>query len=210
MQSSIFKSPRHCSSHTHSDGITNKQLYQKLNQAIQQRNYPRAMRLLNYCITQDPKNPTHYTNRGLIYYHYRNWSQAMADYNQALQLNPYADRAYARRAKCNAALKLWSEAIADYDVAIDLNPYNINARIAQGVLFRTLKMYEDAIICFGLALFVGKLSADVYAERGRTYHLGGQWNCAIGDYQRALDMLTESPRLTLQTQIQTWISELIG
>ena len=134
----------------------------------------------------------------------------MTDYNYALHLNPNEDRIYANRAKCNAALENWSEAIADYDSAIDINPYNINARIHQGVLFRALKMYEDAIVCFGLALFLGKLSAHIYAERGRTYQVIGHWNCAIGDYQKALDVLKQSPSQSLESQIQTWISELLA
>ncbi len=210
MRSSTSKSPRNRSLGAHSDVTTAQQLYQNLSQAIQQRDYPRAMLLLNYCITQDPKNPTHYINRGLIYHHYQSWSQAIADYNQALQLNPNKDQIYTNRAKCNTALRHWGEAIADYDTAINLNPYNISARIHQGILFRSLKMYDDAIVCFGLALFMGNLSANAYAERGRTYHLDGQWNCAIGDYQRALDILTESPNQSLQTKIQVWTSELLA
>ncbi len=187
-----------------------KLLRQTLRQAMQQKNYSRAINLLNYFITQEPQNPVYYSHRGLIYYHCEQWSQAMADYNQALHLNPKADQIYANRAKCSAALKNWSAAIADYDCAIDINPHNIKARIHQGILFRNLKMYDDAIICFGLALFLGKLSAHIYAERGRTYQLDGHWNCAIGDYQRALTILNQTPSLLLESQIQTWISELLS
>ncbi|ESA36093.1 tetratricopeptide tpr-1 repeat-containing protein [Leptolyngbya sp. Heron Island J] len=186
-----------------------QQLKQSLHQAIQYQDYPRAILLLNYFIIQEPKNPDHYINRGLIYAHYQSWSQAMADYNQALQLNHNEGQIYANRAKCNAALGHWSEALADYDTAIGLDPDNINARVHQGILFRALSLYDDAIVCFGLALFIGNLSADIYAERGRTYQLDGQWNCAISDYQRALEILAESPSESLQSQIQVWTAELL-
>ena len=103
----------------------------------------------------------------------------------------------------------WHEAIADYDCAIDINPYNQMARLEQGILLRTLKMYDDAITCFDLALFFGNLQAHVYAERGRTYHLDGHWNCAAGDYEKSLNMLQVSPNRALQSKVCTWITELI-
>lgn len=191
------------------DVATKEVLHQHLYQAIRQKNYFRAIQLLDYCIIQEPQNPNYYSNRGLIYYRCDQLSQAMTDYNQALQLNPYADRVYTHRAQCSTALGHWNEAIADYDCAIDINPYNIKARIHQGVLFRTLQMYDEAIVCFDLALFLGKLSAHIYAERGRTYQLDGHWNCAMGDYQHALTILTASPIQALESQIQIWIGELI-
>ena len=194
----------------HSDTETKKLLHQLVRQAVNQQAYSKAIHLLTCLIAQEPNNSNNYNNRGLIHYRCQQWSQAMADYNRAIQLNPIKDKAYANRAKCNIALKRWSDAIADYDCAIDLNPYNIKARIRQGVLFRALRMYDDAIVCFGLALFIGKLSAHVYGERGRTHQLNGHWNCAIGDYQRALELLAASPNQPLEYQIQSWISELVG
>ena len=187
----------------------NQQLEHDLHQAIQYQDYPRAILLLNYFIIQEPQNPSHYINRGLIYDHYQSWSRAMADYNQALRFNPKESQLYANRARCNAALGHVSEALSDYDTAIDLNPHDINARVHQGILFRALSMYEDALVSFGLALLLGNLSADIYAERGRTYQLDGQWNCAIADYQRALELLVKSPSESLQSQIQVWITELL-
>ena len=193
----------------HSGAESKRLLHKLVRQAITQQAYRKAIRLLNCLITQEPQNPSNYNNRGLMYYHCRCWSQAMADYNRAIQLNLNRDKVYTNRAKCNVALGQWSDAIADYDSAIDINPHNIKARIRQGVLFRDLKMYDDAIVCFGLALFLGKLSAHVYGERGRTHQLNGHWNCAIGDYQRALGLLNTSPNQSLERKIRAWISELL-
>ncbi|MEM8612635.1 MAG: tetratricopeptide repeat protein [Cyanobacteria bacterium P01_H01_bin.105] len=181
-----------------------------LHQAMQHQDYSRAISILNQLIHQDSNNSEYYSNRGLIYYRCRKWSHAIVDYNQALRLNPNNDRTYARRARCNTALKQWHEAIADYDSAININPYNIQARINQGILFRALRMYDEAIVCFGLALFLGKLSIHVYAERGRTYHLDEHWNCAMGDYQKALKLLNQSPNQSLELKIKTWLAELLA
>lgn len=180
-----------------------------LHKALKNQNYKRAIDLLTYLITQEPHNAIHYKNRGRIYHHCRKWKQALVDYNQAVQLNPKGTQIYFHRAKCNAALGRWHESITDYDCAIDINPNNIQARINQGILFRELKMYDDAIVCFGLALFIGKLSAHIYAERGRTYHLDGHWNCAIGDYQRALSRLEHPHNEPLVLKLKAWMSELL-
>ncbi|MEM7062259.1 MAG: tetratricopeptide repeat protein [Cyanobacteria bacterium P01_B01_bin.77] len=128
--------------------------------------------------------------------------------NPALS-NARGDQIYVNRARFYTAVGHLHEAIADYDCAIDINPYNIDARLQQGILFRELKLYDDAIVCFGLALFLGNLKAPIYAERGRTYHLDGHWNCAIGDYQQALTILHQSPSPSLVRQVQTWMSELL-
>ncbi len=189
---------------------TSQRLQQRLRTAVEQQNYDTAICLLDYLIDQDPKNPTHYSNRGLIYARCLQWDAAIVDYDQALLLNPDSDRIYMKRAKCNEALGQWDEAIIDYDCAIDINPYNIQARVNQGILFRDLKAYEDAIICFGLALFFGEFDSQIYAERGRTYHLDGHWNCAMGDYQRVLDILKDSPNADLEAQIYIWILELLS
>ncbi|NEZ62575.1 tetratricopeptide repeat protein [Leptolyngbyaceae cyanobacterium CCMR0082] len=188
---------------------TRKNTHKLLHQAIQQQDYSTAIHLLSYLIVQEPQTSKHYSNRGLMHYHRGKWPQAMRDYNQALQINPNDDRIYAYRARCNIALEHWDAAIADYDFAIDINPHNVQTRLHQGVLFRALQMYDDAIVCFDLALFLGKLNAHIYAERGRTYQLIGHWNCAFGDYQKALELLCKAPSSPLKSQIQAWISELL-
>ncbi|MBT9313757.1 tetratricopeptide repeat protein [Leptothoe kymatousa] len=189
---------------------TKKRLHQNVHIAIKAKNYGQGLRLLNYLIAQEPSNADYYSHRGLIYYHCHQWSQALGDYSQALRLNPSGDEIYSSRAKCNAIMGYWHAAISDYDCAINLNPCNLMARLEQGILLRNLKLYDDAITCFDLALFFGSLKAHVYAERGRTYHLDGHWNCAIGDYERSLALLTQSPNSALAAKLEVWMHELLG
>lgn len=187
-----------------------KRLHQNVQLAIKNKNYREGIRLLNYLITQEPSNADYYSHRGLIYYRCHQWSQAIVDYNQALRLNPDGDQIYSSRAKCNAVMGQWHQAIADYDCAIGINPRNLMARLEQGILLRNLKLYDDAITCFDLALFLGDLQAHVYAERGRTYQVDQHWNCAVGDYERALVLLEKSPNHALTSTISTWMHELLG
>jgi hypothetical protein len=49
---------------------------------------------------------------------------------------------------------------------------------------------------------MGRLEGYIYAERGRTYHLMGDWNWAIADYQRAINHFQNSPHLSGAEQRQ--------
>lgn len=192
----------------------NKLLRQQAIAAAQTGDYSSAVDILNLLIARNPESATDYNNRGLIHFQNGAYSQAIADYNRAIQLNPSLASVYNNRANYYAAQGQLAEAIADYDQAIDLDPSNIRAWINQGITFRDLEMYEQAIANFDIALYLGHLTEHVHAERGRAYHLAGDWNCAIADYHQALAQLAQidiAPVATrLQLQVQTWLDELLG
>lgn len=178
-------------------------------------NHAEAIAIFSELIDRNPDNANHYSNRGLVYFQSGAAAAAIADYNRAIELNPRLDSAYNNRANYYAAQGQFLEAILDYDVALDLNPANVRAWINQGITFRDLEMYERAIESFDLALCLCKLEGHVYAERGRTYHLRGDWNCAVGEYHRALEKLAQptanfdSATLRLYLQVEAWLDELL-
>jgi len=181
----------------------------------QRGNYGDAIAIFNDLILRNPNNATDYNNRGLVYFQSGRQEAAIADYNRALEINPLLDSVYNNRANYYAAQGDFLEAIMDYDMALDLNPSNIRAWINQGITFRDLQMYEQAMECFDLALCMGQLEGHIYAERGRTYHVWGDWNCAIADYKRALANLPMSisvkdPSTRLRIQISAWLDELLS
>jgi tetratricopeptide (TPR) repeat protein len=198
---------------------------QAMNKA-QQGRLDEAIDLLNELITQQPSSAD-YNNRGLLLFQNGQPTAALEDYNRALALNPKQTKVYNNRANCYAALGCLQEAISDYETAIDLDPANLNAWVNQGITFRDLALYSQAVDNFDLALrflpiLQGKdhpsassfLEGHIYAERGRTHHLAGDWNCAVADYHRALAVLPEvalnsqiSHRL-LQ-QVKLWLDELL-
>lgn len=180
-------------------------------------NHAEAIDIFSELIGRSPDNANHYCNRGLVYFKNGELEAAMADYNRAIALNPRLDSAYNNRANYYAAQGLYLEAILDYDVALDLNPANVRAWINQGITFREVEMYDRALESLDLALCLGKLEGHVYAERGRTYHLRGDWNCAVGEYHRALNQLALSnaesqnaATLRLYLQVESWLDELLA
>lgn len=207
-----------------------RQLQQQAQVAAQQGDYHQAIKLLDCLIGQAPTNATYYNNRGLLHFQSGRLENALQDYNTALKLNPKLASVYNNRANYYAAQGKLIEAISDYDSALNLNPGNIRARINQGITLRDLGLYERAIEELDLALQlscgsahlsdVSGLSAfpagHIYAERGHTYHLLGDWNYAIADYQRALTLLSQ-PQLPwlnmshrLYLQVTNWLDELLA
>jgi tetratricopeptide (TPR) repeat protein len=177
----------------------------------QQGNFPQAIALLTQLIDRHPTSAMDYNNRGLIYFQSGQLANAIADYNTALQLNPTLDSAYNNRANYYAAMGSREQAIADYESALDLNPGNIRAWINQGITLRELGRYDEALDSFDFVLHFGQLTGHIYAERGRTHDLNGDWNCAIADYQRALIHLPESQAaIRLRSQVETWMNQLLS
>ncbi|WP_017316975.1 tetratricopeptide repeat protein [Mastigocladopsis repens] len=180
-----------------------------------QGNYIEAIALLSQLIHRHPHNAIDYNNRGLIYFQSGETQKAFCDYNTALQLNPKLASAYNNRANYYAACGELVAAIADYDRALDLNPSHVRAWINRGITLRDLGQYEEAIENFEVALLFGQLEGHIIAERGRTYHLWGDWNCAIADYRRALSQLPfpgfkkEDPGSRLRLQVENWLHELL-
>jgi tetratricopeptide (TPR) repeat protein len=183
--------------------------------SARQGNYTEAIALLTQLIDRRPQNSVNYNNRGLIYFQSGEMPKALGDYNTALQLNPNLASAYNNRANYHAAGEEFAAALADYDRAIDLNPSYVRARINRGITLRDLAQYEDAIENFEVTMLFGQLEGHIWAERGRTYHLWGDWNCAIADYRRALTQLPQLDRkkdisgYRLRLQIQNWLNELL-
>ncbi|WP_414564889.1 MULTISPECIES: tetratricopeptide repeat protein [unclassified Anabaena] len=184
--------------------------------SAQQGDYTEAIALLTELINRHPRNAVDYNNRGLIYFQSGALSKALCDYNTALQLNPKLASAYNNRANYYAACGELAAALADYEQAIDLNPSYVRARINRGITLRDLEQYEQAIETFEVALLFGQLEGHIWAERGRTYHLWGDWNCAIADYRRAL---TQLPSLNhkrdmsgcrLRLQLENWLNDLLN
>lgn len=172
--------------------------------------YAVAIALLDRLIALCPDNAGDYNNRGLMYFRNHQIIEALCDLSQALEINPYLDSAYNNRANCYAAQGDLGEAIADYDIALDLNPANLRAWINQGITFRELGMYDLALENLDIALIIGdSLQERIYPERGRTYHLRGDWNCAVADYQKALAILATKPQLAkYRSKIIGWQNQL--
>ncbi|MGH2412381.1 MAG: tetratricopeptide repeat protein [Brasilonema sp.] len=189
-----------------------EQLRSLVKEKAQQKDYAAAIVLLNDLIERHPNSALDYNNRGLMYFYQGQLHAAMADLSYAIELNDQLDSAYNNRGNCYAAQGNWAAALADYETTLDLNPGNLRAWINQGITFRELGLYDLAIENFDLTLLLGRsFQARIYAERGRTYHLRGDWNCASADYHRALSQLPATEKFhAYREKVTAWLNELLN
>ncbi|VEP15151.1 Tetratricopeptide TPR_2 repeat protein [Hyella patelloides LEGE 07179] len=188
------------------------QIHSYIEKTVNQGNYAVAISLINELISRYPNSAINYNNRGLMYFRNNQLSEALDDLTHALEINPKLDSAYNNRANCHAAQGNLIAAVSDYDEALDLNPTNLRAWINQGITFRDLDFFDLALENFDIALIVGNsLQERIHGERGRTYHLRGDWNCAVADYQTALQLLSNQGDLqSYQSKVQGWLDDLLN
>ncbi len=179
---------------------------------IRQENYAVAIALIDQLINHQPDSAINYNNRGLMHFKNNQLAEAIDDLNRALAINPKLDSAYNNRANCHAAQGDLVAAISDYDEALDINPGNLRAWINQGITFRDISSYDLALGNFDICLILGSsLKSTIYGERGRTYHLRGDWNCAVSDYNRALSLMEKlADSDDYRSKVQSWLDELIN
>ncbi|OKH50902.1 hypothetical protein NIES30_02125 [Phormidium tenue NIES-30] len=181
--------------------------------AVKRQQYSQALHLLDQLVERHPQRAMYYSNRGLVQLWLGQPGAALADCDRAIRLNPDLDQAYNNRAMCHAALGDLPAALDDYEQAVDLNPFNGRARINMGATLRQMGDLDRALDCFDEALMFHQLPEYIYAERGRTYHLRGDWNCAIADYRRTLTAAAAqqaSDQLqSLVQRVKGWAEELL-
>ena len=178
-------------------------LRKRAKREAKQSHYAAAIAILNQLTAYEPKNAENFVNRGLMHYNLKHYDQALTDYDRAIDIDPDLDKAYSNRANLHATQENWMDAIDDYDEAIDLNPLNIRARLNQAVTLREMGAYTEALTCLDLAMFFKHESATLYAERGRTYQLMGQWNCAVADYNAAKQLAATNAKDISDTKCVT-------
>lgn len=189
------------------------QVRKRVLQAVRRRDYCRAIAILNRLLSSYPNSAADYSNRGLVYLWSNQPRKALVDFNRAIELDPSLASSYNNRANYYASQGARESAIEDYDQAIDLNPFNVRARINRAATLRELRRYDAALDGLDEALIFRQLPGEIYAERGRTYHLRGDWNSAIADYQRALQILNKARSKAAAPssrcrQIADWLTQL--
>lgn len=190
--------------------LSDQSLRSLANCKAKEEDYTGAISLFTQLIERNPSSAVDYNNRGLMHFRNGQRGKALTDYNKALQINPQLDSVYNNRANYYVSAGELAKALNDYEEALDLNPANSRTWINQAITFRELGLYELALENLDLALMLGCLEDHIHAERGRTYHLRGDWNCAVSDYQQALTKLSCSGASgRLRRKVETWMSHLL-
>jgi tetratricopeptide (TPR) repeat protein len=155
-------------------------------QAQQQKDYSRAIDLVDKILAEDPANFIAFNLRGSAFMELGETDKALADYTRAVELEPLFAHSLYNRGRLLRLQGRYEESMADLQRAADLSPaefgYRANGNI--GLIYYAQQEYEQALAAFekSITANVGN-KADVYFFRGETYLATGNWEAAIQDYQ---------------------------
>ena len=173
---------------------------------------------LTKAIDINPKYTDAYNQRGIAFRRSGDFSRAIADQSKAIEINPAFAPAYNNRGYAHQQQKEYDRALADYNKAIELDPAyavsyfnrafthglrdNTNSAIADlkqamklggrafDYFFDTLKPTEHSqiIALFTRAIDRNAKDAVAYYDRGLTYAAVDEWERAIADYNKAIEI----------------------
>jgi len=125
-----------------------------------------------------------YTLRAKVYKTFPNYPKAIADYSRAIELSTSTTANYIARADALYAKGDYASAITDYTRAIDLRTAQRNIVVPPSEIPR----WEDTkpIDPAFSARYVQ--DADVYINRGNAYHMKADYDKAIADYNKAIEL----------------------
>lgn len=149
----------------------------------QTRDFAGAIADQTKAIEFDPMLPRAYNGRGHLYQLQRDHDRAIADFSKAIELDPSSTFGYLHRALSYGFKNDTERAIADLNQALRLSGNDDG-------LFSSLNPteYNQLLTLLGQRIEGNAADAAAYYDRGRAYAAFGDWNRAIRDYDRAIEL----------------------
>lgn len=165
---------------------TANEVYQKGNEAFQQKKYVEAAQFYTECIRLEPTYTNCYFNRGLARYIAIGFGPAIEDFTQVIVREPKNPKGYRNRGKAYHDLKKFEDAFADFSNAIHLEAKNAENYYLRGRTYESLGNSVQAIVDFTSAIANDPKFAKAYAARAAIYKNQKNFDLALKDYSSAI------------------------
>jgi tetratricopeptide (TPR) repeat protein/transglutaminase-like putative cysteine protease len=146
-----------------------RRLNQSGYEALQARDYPRAIELLKRVTELEPKDKTAWNNLGRAYMGLHKVDDAVAAYRKQIEVNPYDEYAYNNLGSAYVQQNRNSEAEAAFLKQIEVNPLDKYAYSNLGALYITTHAFDKAAAALEKAVTVTPNSAPLYVRLGKAY-----------------------------------------
>lgn len=172
---------------------------QKGYDAMQAKNYDKAMEYFGKSIEADNNYAYPYSQRGICYYYKQNYSLSLADYSKAIELNSSDATTFNNRGLTYYQLGDYGSAISDYTQAIKLNPQYASAYYNRGYCYNEKKLYDETISDYTKAIELNPQDSGAYYNRGIAYYWGkGYKDQCIEDWKKAADLGHPDAKINLK------------
>ena len=143
----------------------------------------------NSAISQNPKSPIAYCNRGFIKSGNGDYSGAVEDYNKAISLYDKYSEFFYNRGVSYISLKNYKNAIDDFNSAITLNPNYAEAFNNRGNVKSNIGDNSGAIEDYNKAILLRPDYARAYLNKGVAFGSSGNFKEALANFDKAIHLL---------------------
>ncbi len=161
--------------------------------------------LENYAkaIDVDPSYTPAYLARGKLYYRHNRFDKALSDFNKVISLNPNHAVAYLEKGNVFVKTRKLDEALDSYRNAAKCDPELLISYLNQSVIFFHLGKFDKGIeiATKGIEIAKEKDMSDInkidltriYCERGALYAQKKQYDKALKDYKKSIEVEAHNP-----------------
>ena len=153
----------------------------------QQDKFSQAIKQFTQAIALDDNYYLAYFYRGASHLKLSRKTQGLKDYDRAIELKTDYTDGYYYRGYARKSLGDLAGAIADFTIVIQLDPDNIQAYFELAACYCYLGQYQSAIVQFSKLIDFNATAAKHY-NRGVTYYLLEEYNKAIADLTKAIEL----------------------
>lgn len=164
------------------------ELLQQSQEAFQQRDFDKAIKLLSEAIKDNPKLAPAIVLRGFAYAAKEEYQKAVDDYTEALKLDPKDDRPLIFRAATYQAMKAYPKAIEDYSELIKRKPEDIEPLCSRGICLAQAGDDKKAFEDFDKAVSLAPKNAIPRQLRGSAHADAGRKTEALTDFKEAINL----------------------
>jgi tetratricopeptide (TPR) repeat protein len=154
-----------------------------------QQNYKAAIDDYNHVIELQPDFALVYVVRAVAYEELNDYANAIADSNKAIALKTTEDYVYFNRGLAYLGIKEYEKAITDFTYWIDLNPKTYPmAYFYRSRAYYAVSNLKDTLGDLDIFIELQPESGTVLADRAYIQRLMGNYDDAISDYTKAIDL----------------------
>lgn len=174
-----------------------------------QKQYNKALAALNRAIEANPGDRDLYNSRATILVTLGDSERALQDISEYIRLGPDKPPGYMKRGALLEKLGRYDQALSDYSKAIALQP--AAAILATGADYKTrasllsrLGRHKESISDLSKAIGLDDSDDDALRIRGDEYFALGQFEKAIADYTRAIELSPQYARASFEARSKAY------
>jgi len=153
-----------------------------------------ALKDFNTSMALNPSDWKNYSNRGHIYAIKKNIDSSLIDYSKSISLNPTNAPAYLNRALDYCMKEKLDSAMLDFDMVIKLKGDDMTLYENRAYAYLRQAKYKESLADYNKYIGNGdKIAPNIYALRGFDNYKLENYQAAINDYSKAIEMNPNFP-----------------